>query len=106
MINDDLEKKPQNFEKLMTGSKNFKNVSKEITKDQIFSGVKSIVIDIENSLVTKFEIKSKTELDNLKDQDNFEKDYIVIEDIMEAESGKECCEYAGTNDCVCNLHAY
>ena len=36
------------------------------------------MIDVENTLVTKIDIKSREELENLKALENFSSDYIVI----------------------------
>ena len=37
-----------------------------------------MIIDIENTIVTKIQIKSKQEFDQIRGQENFLRDYIVL----------------------------
>ena len=54
------------IEKLMVDFKNFKKLQKEIQQDEVYRSLQTIVIDIENTLVTLIDIKNKQELDNIK----------------------------------------
>ena len=58
--------------------KNFKRLQNEIQQDEVYYGLQTIVIDIENTLITKIEIKSKQEYEQIKQYDNFMNYYIVI----------------------------
>ena len=68
----------------------------------MYKGLKTIVIDIENTLVTQIEIKSKQDLEILKSLDNFACDYIVVY----PKRNSNCCEYNGTDQCICKLQVY
>ena len=66
------------LELLMKESKYFQKLQEEIKQDEVYNGLQTIVIDIENTLVSQIEVKSKQELDNLSDLGNFMYDYIVV----------------------------
>lgn len=57
---------------------NFKKLQKEIEQDEVYRGLQTVVIDIENTLVTQIDIRNKQEYDQIKANKNFESDYIVI----------------------------
>ena len=80
--------------------KNFQKLQREISQDEIFRGMQTIVIDIENTLVAQIELKSKEELEGLKELENFQQNYIVINHVKK----KECCGSAP--DCLCNIIVY
>ena len=63
---------------MMKKFKNFKRLQNEIQQDEVYYGLQTIVIDIENTLITKIEIKSKQEYEQIKQYDNFMNYYIVI----------------------------
>jgi hypothetical protein len=54
------------IEKLMVEFKNFKKLQKEIQQDEVYRSLQTIIIDIENTLVTDIDIKNKQELDAIK----------------------------------------
>jgi len=47
---------------MMLEFRNFNNVKNEIKQDEIYYGLPTIIIDIENTLIVPFEIKSLYEL--------------------------------------------
>ena len=51
------------LEKMMTDFKNFKKLQKEIEQDEVYRGLQTVIIDIENTFVTLIEVKNKEELD-------------------------------------------
>lgn len=65
-------------EKLMTEFPNFKKLQKEIEQDDVYRGLQTVVIDIENTLVTLIDIRNKQEFDQIKQNKNFESDFIVV----------------------------
>ena len=100
---------------------NFKKLQKEIKQDEVYRGLQTIIIDIENTLVTLIDVKNKHELDQIKEQENFNSDYIIIKKnvskrvkkdkkgnkIIEPDVQEEiCCELKGTEDCLCDLLVY
>ena len=50
------------------------------SRNQVVAGVcaQTVVIDIENTLVTLIDIKKKHELEQIKSNENFENDYIIM----------------------------
>ena len=60
-----------NLSELMQSFKNFNKLRSEIEQDTMFKGFKTLVIDIENTLVAQLDIKTKQELDHLSEQQNF-----------------------------------
>ena len=48
-----------------------------------------MVIDIENTLVTLIDIKNKQELEQIKSNENFENDYIIMKKQQKAKSKKD-----------------
>ena len=79
-MNTELQKIRQkvDLEKLMIEFPNFKKLQKEIEQDEVYRGLQTVVIDIENTLVTQIDIRNKQEYDQIKANKNFESDYIVI----------------------------
>ena len=67
--------------------------------------MKTLVIDIENTLIVHIEFKSKQELENLMRQENFDQDFIVCN----VEKKPNCCAYGCDENplireqCVCDL---
>lgn len=59
--------------------KKFKRTQSKLKISKFLENQKTIVIDVENTLVTKIDIKSREELENLKALENFSYDYIVFE---------------------------
>ena len=47
----------------MLDFKNFKKLQKEIKQDEVYRGLQTIIIDIENTLVTLIDVKNKQDLD-------------------------------------------
>ena len=78
-----------NLEKLMIEFPNFKKLQKEIQQDEVYKGLKTLIIDIENTLVTQIEIKCKDELNQLKESDpNFLHNYVVMKKNFSKKSSK------------------
>jgi hypothetical protein len=65
MMNIELSKVREKYdlEKMMTDFKNFKKLQKEIEQDEVYRGLQTVIIDIENTFVTLIEVKNKEELD-------------------------------------------
>ena len=83
---------------------NFSRLQKEIAQEKIFKRTKTLVIDIENTLLTATEVLTKDDLEQIKQHENFKENYIVIKKIIKKSADNEfCCIYQGTTDCVCNL---
>ena len=89
MMNVEMLKVCKDLEKLMTEQGDFSKLQKQAKQTEICKGLKTIVFDIERTLVTRFEIKSKHELETLKSLENFNCDYVVI-DKTETQ-GETCC---------------
>ncbi len=53
-----IEKK-YNLELMMLKFKNFRNLQNEIQQDEVYNGLQTIVIDIENTLITLLDLKSR-----------------------------------------------
>ena len=68
MMNIELSKIREKYdlEKMMIEFKNFKKLQKEIKQDEVYRGLQTVIIDIENTLVTLIEVKNKEELDEIK----------------------------------------
>ena len=77
------------LEKMMTEFKNFKKLQKEIKQDEVYRGLQTVIIDIENTFVTLIEVKNKEELDQIKEYDNFHNDYIIIKKNVGKKSKKD-----------------
>ena len=77
------------LEKMMTDFKNFKKLQKEIEQDEVYRGLQTVIIDIENTFVTLIEVKNKEELDQIKEYDNFHNDYIIIKKNVGKKSKKD-----------------
>jgi hypothetical protein len=60
-----------NISKLHSDLPNFKRLRKDIEQDGICKGQTTLVIDIENTIVTQVELKSRLELDDLKQMEDF-----------------------------------
>jgi len=110
-----------NLEKTMMEFPNFKKLQKEIQQDEVYKGQKTLIIDIENTFVAQIEVKSKEELSQLKESDPaFLHNYVVIKKSISKKTSKtkkkkeetspteeeRCCDYKGTDDCVCDLLIY
>lgn len=63
---------------MMLKFKNFRNLQNEIQQDEVYNGLQTIVIDIENTLITQLDIKSKQDFEQIREQENFLNYYIVI----------------------------
>ena len=48
-----------NLELMMLKFKNFRNLQNEIQQDEVYNGLQTIVIDIENTLITLLDLKSR-----------------------------------------------
>jgi hypothetical protein len=48
---------------------------------------------------------SKDDLDQIKTNENYKENYIIIKKVTKKEN-EFCCIYQGTSDCVCNLIVY
>ena len=70
--------KKYNLELMMLKFKNFGNLQNEIQQDEVYNGLQTIVIDIENTLITQLDIKSKQDFEQIREQENFLNYYIVI----------------------------
>ena len=120
MMNIELQKIREtcDLEKLMLEFPNFKKLQKEIQQDEVYRGLQTIIIDIENTLVTQIDLRNKQELDQIREHEKFESDYIIIQKNIckrqkkdkksskreEAKPKDEaCCEYHGTEECICDL---
>jgi len=80
--------------------------------------LQTVVIDIENTLVTQIDIRNKQELDSIKNSDQFENDYIIMKKQQKARSKKDkdksifnlkgeiCCEFKDTENCICDVLVY
>lgn len=97
--------------------KNFKKLQKEIKQDEVYRGLQTVIIDIENTFVTLIDIKNKEELDLIREYENFHSDYIIIKKNVGKKSKKDmskqsneevdlCCEHKGTDRCICDLMVY
>jgi hypothetical protein len=53
------------LEKMMVEFKNFKKLQKETQQDEVYRSLQTVVIDIENTLVTQIDIRNKQELDSI-----------------------------------------
>lgn len=58
--------------------RNFKKLQKEIQQDDVYRGLQTIIIDIENTLVSQIEVKSLNEIKELRQMEHFNRDYIII----------------------------
>ena len=47
-------------------------------RDDFLRNQKTIVIDIENTLVTKMDVKSLNDLNELKAKENFKEGYVIV----------------------------
>ena len=65
----------------MTEVRNFKKLQKEIQQDDVYKGLQTIIIDIENTLVSQIEVKSLNEIKELRQMEHFERDYILIKTV-------------------------
>jgi hypothetical protein len=121
MMNIELSKIREKYdiEKMMLEFKNFKKLQKEIKQDEVYRGLQTVIIDIENTFVTLIEVKNKEELDIIKEYENFHSDYIIIKKNVSKKSKKEkskgksddiesdiCCEFKGSERCICDLLVY
>lgn len=61
-------------------------------------------MDIENTLVSRIELKNKTELVNIKANPDYKKEYVVVK--AKDKKSKGCCEHENTSDCVCDVFVY
>ena len=109
MISLELSKHGLDLDKRMIEMDNFKVLSKQLDQEEIFKGQQTIVIDIENTMVTKIDIKSQIELEQLRNKDNFIKDYIIIK--TQRQSSRDggylqCCKYVNSSNCVCNVMVF
>ena len=50
---------------MMVEFKNFKKLQKETQQDEVYRSLQTVVIDIENTLVTQIDIRNKQELDSI-----------------------------------------
>ena len=77
MMNVELVNNEINLKKLM--SQKLNHLPMELRMNNMLQGYKTIVIDIENSLVKRIDIKNYGELEGIKSMPNFENDYILID---------------------------
>ena len=122
MMNIELSKIREKYdiEKMMIEFKNFKKLQKEIKQDEVYRGLQTVIIDIENTFITLIEVRNKEELDQIKELENFASDYILIKKNVSKKSKKDkrgskskdeedidiCCEHKGTEKCICDLLVY
>ena len=81
--------------------KKFKRTQSKLKISQFLENKRTIVIDVENTLVTKIDIKSREELENLKALENFTSDYIVIHEPV---IDQQCCDKP--HCCTCLITVY
>ena len=56
----------------------FQENQNNLMRDDFLRNQKTIVIDIENTLVTKMDVKSLNDLNELKTKENFKDGYVVV----------------------------
>ena len=56
----------------------FQENQNNLMRDDFLRNQKTIVIDIENTLVTKMDVKSLNDLNELKAKDNFKEGYVIV----------------------------
>ena len=61
-------------------------------RDELLTTQKTIVIDIEGTLVTRVDIRSLIELNKLRTDENFKDDYIIVDD---QSASDVCCQFKG-----------
>lgn len=74
----------------MTGIKNFEKMQ-NLFVSSYPKNTKTLVIDIENTLVTKYELKNHNELEVLKSSEKFEQDFIIIDLNQFKKSNADIC---------------
>ena len=80
LINKELQK-IGNLEEVMLTQKNLDKLSEKLRFNKSVNGNKrTIILDIENTLVTQIEIQSEHELKELRKMENYSKNYIEIRD--------------------------
>ena len=78
----------------------FKENQNNLMRDDFLRNQKTIVIDIENTLVTKMDLKSLNDLNELKAMENFEEGYVIVK-LPSSPLIQNCCELEGTDQCLC-----
>ena len=56
----------------------FQENQNNLMRDDFLRNQKTIVIDIENTLVTKMDVKSLNDLNELKAKENFKEGYVIV----------------------------
>ena len=74
-----IENEVELYQKMIMFDK-FKLLQKKLKISAVMQLYKSIVIDIENTLITKLKINSQQELENITQLDNFKDNYITFYD--------------------------
>ena len=74
-------------------------------RDDLLKHQKTIVIDIENTLVTKIDLKSLSDLNQMITRENFKDTHIVV-DMKRFAPPKLCCLFKGSEQCICHTHVY
>jgi hypothetical protein len=74
-------------------------------RDDLLKNQKTIVIDIENTLVTQIDLKSRSDLNQLIARENFKDTHIMVDMKMFASQGL-CCLFKGSEQCICHINVY
>ena len=100
-------KQKHNIAEIMTNFRKFTQIQESLAKYDYEPINKTVVIDIENTLVTLYDFKTLKELENLKKSEKFDSDFILIDTkSFNKPSVGECCENMNTPNCVCHLRLY
>ena len=84
----------------MQGMDNFKSIMDMTHQRKKDKKRRTLVFDVENILLTKIEIFTRMQLDLTKNNDDFEKEYIMIE----LAKVPNCCDVG--IDCLCNVKLF
>jgi hypothetical protein len=76
----ELQKFKVDLKNLMENGRKFDAICESLIPHRLFKNRGSIVIDLENTLLTHIELKSPEELEGYKNLENFQTDYILISD--------------------------
>ena len=67
---------------MIKGFPNFTAFQKEIKQQKVYQHLKTLVIDIEDTLITRIEILNFEELNIITLQDDYKENYIIIKKII------------------------
>lgn len=90
-----------NLHRLMYNSDYFNRFRKQVVIDKNYMNKQTLVIDLMDTLITPVDIKSMHELRVLKNEPNFESNYILLDN-----EHPICCQKHFITDCTCRFELY